>query len=100
MPFPVPRHSLAFLALRGDRDSNKGSVALACLQEDSFVTPRVWQKAEAGASRDSLQPEMQAIRQRTEQQIEGVLTERQRATYRELREQMRNRRGNRPPQQG
>jgi hypothetical protein len=51
------------------------------------------QKAEGGASRESLRPEMQSIRQRTDQQIDGVLTEQQRVTYRELREQMRKNRG-------
>jgi hypothetical protein len=60
----------------------------------------LWQKAEGGASRESLRPEMQAIRQRTEQQIEGVLTEQQRATYRELRESMRKERGGRRPRNG
>jgi hypothetical protein len=57
------------------------------------------QKAEGGASRESLQAEMRAIRQRTEQQIEGVLTEQQRATYRELRESMRRDRGPRGDRQ-
>jgi Spy/CpxP family protein refolding chaperone len=50
------------------------------------------QKAEAGADRESLRPEMQSIRQRTDQQIEGVLTDKQRTTYRELRESMRKER--------
>jgi Spy/CpxP family protein refolding chaperone len=61
-------------------------------QEQTQMQP-LWQKAEAGASRESLRPEIQAIRERTEQQIEGVLTEQQRTTYRELRESMRQRRG-------
>ena len=50
------------------------------------------QKAEGGASREALRPEMQAIRQRTEQRIDSVLTAEQRAKYNELREQMRQRR--------
>ena len=63
------------------------------------------QKAGDGANRESLRPEMQSIRQRTEQQIDGVLTEQQRTTYRELREQMRKergegRRGGTPPRKG
>ena len=62
------------------------------------------QKAEGGASRESLRPEMQAIRQRTEQRIDSVLTAEQRAKYNELREQMRQRRGGergeRPPRIG
>ncbi len=53
------------------------------------------QKAQGGADRESLRPEMQAIRQRGEQQLEAVLTEQQRATYRELRESMRKERGER-----
>lgn len=53
------------------------------------------QKAEGGADRESLRPEMQSIRQRSEQQIDGVLTAQQRTTYRELREQMRKERGER-----
>jgi Spy/CpxP family protein refolding chaperone len=61
-------------------------------QEQTQMQP-LWQKAEGGADRESLRPEMQAIRQRTEQQIEGVLTEQQRGTYRELRESMRKERG-------
>ncbi len=70
------------------------------LTQEQTQMQALWQKAEGGASRESLRPEMQSIRQRTEQQIEGVLTEQQRATYRELRESMRKERGGRrgPPQ--
>jgi Spy/CpxP family protein refolding chaperone len=65
------------------------------LTQEQSQMQALWQKAEGGASRESLRPEIQAIRQRTEQQIEGVLTEQQRATYRELRESMRKERGGR-----
>ena len=64
------------------------------------------QKAEGGASRESLRPEMKSLHERTEQQIEGVLSEQQRTRYRELRESMRKQRGERgrgegrPPRQG
>jgi hypothetical protein len=58
------------------------------------------EKAESGADRDALRPQMQSIRQRTEQQIDGVLTEQQRTTYRELRESMRKERGERRPRNG
>jgi len=71
------------------------------LTQEQTQMQALWQKAEGGASRESLRPEMQAIRQRTEQQIEGVLTEQQRATYRELRDSMRKERGGRrAPRQG
>jgi Spy/CpxP family protein refolding chaperone len=65
------------------------------LTQEQSQMQALWQKAEGGASRESLRPEIQAIRQRTDQQIEGVLTEQQRATYRELRESMRKERGGR-----
>jgi hypothetical protein len=73
------------------------------LTQERTQMQALWQKAESGASRESLQPEMRAIRQDTDQRIEGVLTEQQRATYRELRESMRRERGprgDRPPRQG
>ena len=63
------------------------------LTEEQTQLQPLWQRAEAGADRESLRPEMKAIRQRTEQRIEGVLTEQQRTTYRELRESMRKERG-------
>jgi hypothetical protein len=53
------------------------------------------EKAQGGADRESLRPQMQSIRQRTEQQIDGVLTAQQRATYKALREEMQKRRGER-----
>jgi Spy/CpxP family protein refolding chaperone len=63
----------------------------------------LWEKAQGGADRESLRPQMQSIREGTEKQIDAVLTEQQRTTYRELREQMRKERGERgergrPPQ--
>ncbi|MFN2567445.1 MAG: hypothetical protein ABR499_20810 [Gemmatimonadaceae bacterium] len=65
------------------------------LTQESTQLQALRQKGEGGASRESLRPEMQAIRQRTEQQIDGVLTAQQRATYKELRDQMQKRRGER-----
>ena len=65
------------------------------LSQEHTQMQAVRQKAEGGASRETLRPEMQSIRQRSEQQIEAVLTEQQRATYRELRESMQKRRGER-----
>jgi Spy/CpxP family protein refolding chaperone len=71
------------------------------LTQEQTQMEAVWQKAEGGTDRESLRPELQSIRQRTEQQIEGVLTEQQRTTYRELRESMRKERGGRRgPRQG
>ena len=53
------------------------------------------EKAQGGADRESLRPQMQSIREGTEKKIDGVLTEQQRKTYGELREQMRKERGER-----
>ena len=69
------------------------------LTQEQTQVQALRQKAEGGADREELRSEMQSIRQRTEQQIEAVLTEQQRTTYRALREQMRERRG-RPGTQG
>jgi hypothetical protein len=66
------------------------------LTEEQTQTQALRQKAGGGADRESLRPEMQAIRQRTEQRIDGILTEQQRTTYRELRESMRKERRKRP----
>ena len=53
------------------------------------------QKGEGSTSGEALRPELKAIRQRTEQQIDAVLTAEQRTKYAELREQMQKRRGER-----
>ena len=65
------------------------------LSQEQTQVQALRQKAQGGADRESLRPEMQSIRQRTEQQIDGVLTAQQRATYRELRDSMRKERGQR-----
>lgn len=44
------------------------------------------------AQRDSIRTQIGALRERTEQRIEGVLTEQQRTKYRELRQSMQDRR--------
>jgi Spy/CpxP family protein refolding chaperone len=64
------------------------------LTQESDQTRALWEKA-PGADRESLRPQMQSIREGTEKQIEGVLTEQQRTKYRELRESMRKERGQR-----
>ena len=63
------------------------------LSEEQTQMQALRQKAEGGADRESLRPEMQSIRQRSEQRIEAVLTEQQRATYRDFRESIRKQRG-------
>lgn len=50
-------------------------------------------EARSDAQRDSARTQMRAVRERTEQRIDGVLTEQQRTTYRELRQSMQERRG-------
>ena len=55
----------------------------------------LWQKARAqdGSTQQNVRAEMRTIRERTAQQIEGVLTDEQRATYRDLREEHSKKRG-------
>lgn len=50
-------------------------------------------RPEDRAQRDSARTQMQALRERTEQRIDGVLTADQRTKYRELRQSMQERRG-------
>jgi protein CpxP len=45
------------------------------------------------AQRDSARTQMRALRERTEQRINGVLSEQQRTKYQELRQSMQERRG-------
>ena len=63
------------------------------LTKESEQMRALREKAAGGADRESLRPQMQSIREGTEKQVEGVLTEQQRTTYRELRESMRKERG-------
>jgi hypothetical protein len=51
--------------------------------------------ANRDANRDAIRTQMRTIHDRTEQQIEGVLTEQQRTTYRQLRENARKEHGGR-----
>jgi len=92
---------LQMLTERLQLSSQQATQIRQILTQEQTQLQALRQKAEGGASRESLRPEMQAIRQRTDQQIEGVLTEQQRTTYRELRESMRQRRGKgEAPRQG
>jgi hypothetical protein len=65
------------------------------LTQESEQIRALWEKAQPGGDRESLGPQMKSIREATEKKIEGVLTEQQRTTYRELRERMRKERGER-----
>jgi Spy/CpxP family protein refolding chaperone len=95
---------MAMLTERLQLSQQQATQIRQIMMQEQTQTQALWQKVEDGASRESLRPEMQSIRQRTEQQIEAVLTEQQRATYRELRESMRRgreeRRGEGPPRNG
>lgn len=62
------------------------------LTQEQTQVQALRQKAEGGTDREGLRSEMRAIRQRTEQQIDGVLTAQQRTTYNALREEMRKQR--------
>jgi protein CpxP len=50
-------------------------------------------RPEGQAQRDSARAQMRAVRERTEQRIDGVLTAEQRTKYRELQKSMQERRG-------
>ena len=74
------------------------------LTDESVQLGALREKAQGGADRESLRPQMQSLREGTEKKIDAVLTEAQRKTYAELREQMRQRREQRgearAPRQG
>lgn len=77
------------------------------LTQESEQMRAIFEKGQNGADREALRPEVQAVREGTEKKIDAVLTESQRKSYAELREQMRQRRergegprGERPPQTG
>ena len=70
------------------------------LTQESEQMRVIFEKGQAGADRESLRPQMQSLRQDTEKRIDAVLTEQQRKTYGELREQMRKERGQRGERRG
>ena len=76
------------------------------LTDESTQMRALFEKAQAGADRESLRPQMQSLREGTEKKIDAVLNAQQRATYAQLREEMRKRReergerGQRGDQQG
>jgi hypothetical protein len=86
---------VAMLTERLQLSTEQATRVRQILTQEQTEMRALWQKAEGGASRESLRPEMKSLRDRTEQQIEGVLSEQQRTTYRELRETMRKQRGER-----
>src|SRR3712207_6580390 len=65
------------------------------LTEESTQIRALFEKAQGGADRATLRPQMQSLREGTEKRIDAVLTAQQRATYAQLREEMRKRRGER-----
>src|SRR5919205_1473854 len=70
------------------------------LTKESEQMRALFEKAQGGADRESLRPQMQSLREGTERQIEGVLTPQQLTTYRELREKMRQEREQRGERRG
>ena len=62
------------------------------LTDESVQMGALREKARGGTDRESLRPQMQSLREGTEKKIDAVLTDAQRRTYAELREQMRQRR--------
>lgn len=62
------------------------------LTQESEQMRAIFEKGQNGADREALRPEMKSVREGTEKKIDAVLTESQRKTYAELREQMRQRR--------
>jgi periplasmic protein CpxP/Spy len=74
------------------------------LTQESEQMRAIFEKGQNGADREALRPEIQTLRESTDKKIDAVLTEAQRKSYVELREQMRQRRGERgerkQPRQG
>ena len=85
---------VAFLTERLRLTSEQAARVRQILLQEREQMQALRQRADAqsGSSRESLREEVRAIRERTVQQIEGVLTEQQRSTYRELREAQRRER--------
>ncbi len=67
----------------------------AILTQEQSQVKALRDKAQGSADRESMRSEMQSIRQRTEQQIDGVLSAQQRVTYTQLRQEMQKRRDER-----
>jgi Spy/CpxP family protein refolding chaperone len=65
------------------------------LTEESTQMRALFEKMQGGADRESVRPQVQALRENTEKKIDGVLTAQQRATYTQLREQRRKERSER-----
>lgn len=65
------------------------------LTQESEQMRAIFEKGQNGGDREALKPEMKSVREGTDKKIDAVLTESQRKSYAELREQMRQRRGER-----
>jgi len=108
-PQQMLERRVAVLTERLELSSGQGTQIRQILTQEHEQMRALWQQqgAQGGprredtgrpdaASRDSVRTAMRAIRERTEQRIDGVLTAEQRTAYRELRESQRNeRRGGR-----
>jgi periplasmic protein CpxP/Spy len=70
------------------------------LTQESEQMRAIFEKGQSGGDRDALRPEIQSVRDGTEKKIDAVLTDSQRKSYAELREQMRQRRGERGERKG
>jgi Spy/CpxP family protein refolding chaperone len=62
------------------------------LTQESDQMRAIFEKGQNGADREALRPEIRSLREGTEKKIDAVLTESQRKSYAELRDQMRQRR--------
>jgi periplasmic protein CpxP/Spy len=70
------------------------------LTQESEQMRAIFEKGQSSGDRDALRPEIQSVRDGTEKKIDAVLTDSQRKSYAELREQMRQRRGERGERKG
>jgi Spy/CpxP family protein refolding chaperone len=70
------------------------------LTQESEQMRAIFEKGQNGGDREGLRPEIRSLREGTEKKIEAVLTEPQRKSYAELREQMRQRRDERGARKG
>jgi periplasmic protein CpxP/Spy len=70
------------------------------LTQESEQMRAIFEKGQNGGDREALRPEIQSVREGTDTKIDAVLTESQRKSYAELREQMRQRRGERGERKG
>ena len=70
------------------------------LTQESEQMRAIFEKRQNGGDREALRPEIQLVREGADKRIDAVLTDSQRKSYAELREQMRQRRGERSERKG